>query len=344
VYIVEKVLTNALNNQQVQLTRAANLIGSLLVLRTAIITRITGAGHLGGRDMAMIPIGGKAMYSGGETFSTRIKALMQLLRSHRRINPDDQYVNLVLEHLPRFFDSARFLVQMSPDSFNSAVPQKQIRKKISLLSLLEKGIDFLFDQCSCMADLFEIEISPQVYMDGSLLIVPMNNKTVTSRYSIDPYSQIRKYAMTNFREALEAISRGNYSENIKNEISFAIDFINNLKQNEGITQQISDSTNFSDQYFAVPLHLLVADETLKRSFTGDGNSPVAHEFRMLLERYVKALYPADDFLPIGYGFVDFPFVIFKSYDLAQIRRSLFSANYFLNSRSLNLLNLILSRQ
>lgn len=344
VYIVEKVFSNTLNNQQLQLIRAANLIGSLLVLRTAIMTRITGAGHLGGRDMAMIPIGGKAMYSGGETFSTRIKSLMQLLRSHQRIHPDDQYINLVLKHLPRFFDSARFLVQMSPDSSNSPVPQKQMRKKISLLSLLEKGIDFLFDQCSCMAELFEIEISPRVYMDGSLLIVPMNNKTVTSRYSIDPYSHIRKYATTNFREALETISRGNYSENIKTEITFAIDFIDKLKQDEIITQQISDFSNFSDQYFAVPIHLLVADETLKRSFTGNENSPVTHDFRILLERYVKALYPADDFLPIGNGFVDFPFVIFKSYDLPQIRRSLFSANYFLNSRSLNLLNLILSRQ
>ena len=344
VYIVEKVFTNAPNNQQSKITRAANLIGSLLVLRTAILTRITGAGHLGGRDMAMIPIGGKAMYSGGETFSTRIKSLMQLLRSHQRTHPDDQDIRLVLEHLPSFFDSARFLIQRSPHSSNSPSFQKQTSKNISLLSLLESGVDFLFDQCSCMADLLEIEISPRVYMDGSLLIVPMNNNTVTSRYSIDPYSQLREGATPNFINALETISRGNYSENIKNEISFAIDFLDKLKQNEETTQQLSDSSNFSDQYFAVPLHFLVADETLKRSFTGNENSPASQGFRILLERYVKALYPANDFLPIGDGFLDFPFVIFKSYDLGQMRRSLFSANYFLNSRSLNLLNLILSRQ
>ena len=344
VYIVEKVFTNAPNNQQSKITRAANLIGSLLVLRTAIMTRIVGAGYLGGRNIAMIPIGGKAMYSSGETFSTRIKSLMQLLRSHQRLHPDDQDVKLVLEHLPPFFKSSEFLVQKPPRSSNSPVPHKQMRKKISLLSLLESGVDFLFDQCSCMADLLEIEISPQVYMDGSLLIVPMNNHTVTSCYSIDPYSQIRSHITPNFINALNNISRGNYSENIKNEISFAIDFIDHLSQNEGNTQQISDYSNFSDQYFAVPLHFLVADETLKRSFTGDENFSVSHDFRILLERYVKALYPANDFLPIGDGFVDFPWVIFKSYDLAQIRRSLFSANYFLNSRSLNLLNLILSRQ
>lgn len=346
VYIVEKVFTNTPNNQQdkiTRITRAANLIGSLLVLRTAIMTRITGAGYLGGRDIAMIPIGGKAMYSGGETFSTRIKSLMQLLRSHQRLHPDDQYIKLILENLPRFFESARFLVRNSPRSSNSPVLQEQMRKKISLLSLLESGVDFLFDQCSCMADLLEIDISPRVYMDGSLLIVPMNNNTVTSRYSIDPYSQIRQYATPNFINALETISRENYPEDLKNEISLAIDFIAHLLQNEGNTQQLNDSSNFSDQYFAVPLHFLVADETLKRTFAENENSPVSNDFRMLLERYVKALYPANDFLPIGNGFVDFPFVIFKSYDLTQIRRSLFSANYFLNSHSLNLLNLILSR-
>jgi hypothetical protein len=31
--------------------------------------------------------------------------------------------------------------------------------------------------------------------------------------------------------------------------------------------------------------------------------------------------------PIGNGYPDFPWVIFKSYDLTQIRRSLFKANY-----------------
>lgn len=70
---------------------------------------------------------------------------------------------------------------------------------------------------------------------------------------------------------------------------------------------------------------------------------MSYDFRILLERYVKALYPATDFLPIGDGYPNFPWVIFKSYHLEQIRRSLFKANYFLNSRSLNLLNLILSR-
>lgn len=341
VYIIEKVFTNAPNNQQSKSTRAANLIGSLLVLRAAIMTRILGAGNLGGHNVAMIPVGGKAIYSSGETFSTRIKSLMQLLRSHQRLHPDDQDIKLVCENLFTLFKSSEFLIQ-SPRISNSSVVQQPARKKISLLSLLELGVDFFFDQCSCMAELLEIEISPQVYMEGSLLIIPMNNHTVTSRYSIDPYSQIRSYITTNFRNALKNISQGDYSENIKNEILFAIDFIEHLLQNEGNTQQISDSSNFSDQYLAIPLHFLLKDEILQSSFIGDANSPMSSDFRILLERYIKALYPANDFLPIGNGYPDFPWVIFKSYDLAQIRRSLFKANYFLNSRSLNILNLILS--
>ncbi|MEH1965389.1 ATP-binding protein [Nostoc sp.] len=341
VYIIEKVFTNAPNNQQSKSTRAANLIGSLLVLRAAIMTRILGAGNLGGHNVAMIPVGGKAIYSSGETFSTRIKSLMQLLRSHQRLHPDDQDIKLVCENLFTLFKSSEFLIQ-SPRISNSSVVQQPARKKISLLSLLELGVDFLFDQCSCMAELLEIEISPQVYMDGSLLIIPMNNHTVTSRYSIDPYSQIRSYITANFRNALKNISQGDYSENIKNEILFAIDFIEHLLQNEGNTQQISDSSNFSDQYLAIPIHFLLKDEILQSSFIGDANSLMSYDFRILLERYIKALYPANDFLPIGNGYPDFPWVIFKSYDLAQIRRSLFKANYFLNSRSLNLLNLILS--
>ena len=343
VYILEKVFNNVPKDEQYQpnqITRAANLIGSLLVLRTAIMTRINGVGYLGGRKIAMIPIGGKAIYSSGETFSTRIKYLMELLRSQDRLYPNDKDVKLVLAHLPRFFQSADFLLQKS-----SPTPQSPlIDQKISILSLLELGVDFLFSQCSSMADLLDIEITPQVYIDSSLLIMPMNDCTVKSSYSIDPYEQILNYVTPEFINALNKIGQGNYSQSLKNEICFTLDFFEHLMQNEGNTQQISDSTNFSDQYAAIPLHFLVMDETLNSYFTGDENSPESQEFRSLLERYVKALYPATDFLPIGEGFVNFPWVIFKSYDLTQIRRSLFSANYFINSRSLNLMNLILARK
>lgn len=353
-YIVEKVFSNPEKSKAGQIVSAANLIGSLLILRTAIMTRITGSGFLGKRKMAMIPIGSKAMYSGGETFSTRIKFFLRQLKSYLRTH-SDRYVKRVLEGMPNFLGSAKYLAQKSPESSNSPKHQKQGKEKISLLFLLEKGMDFFFEQCSCMADLFDIELDSSVYIDGSLLIMPMNNRTVKVSYKMDPYSQIGKNATQEFRNALKNISQDNYPDNIKNEAFLAIDFIENLQQNAGVTQHLSDSTNFSDQYLAVPLHFLLADRTLKQAFVesqnkealkgaaGDSNSALSHNFRVLLESYVKALYPASDFLPIGDGYADFPWVIFKSYDLVQMRRSLFSANYCLNSRSLNLLNLILAR-
>lgn len=131
VYIIEKVFTNAPNNQQSKSTRAANLIGSLLVLRAAIMTRILGAGNLGGHNVAMIPVGGKAIYSSGETFSTRIKSLMQLLRSHQRLHPDDQDIKLVCENLFTLFKSSEFLIQ-SPRMSNSSVVQQPARKKLAI--------------------------------------------------------------------------------------------------------------------------------------------------------------------------------------------------------------------
>jgi hypothetical protein len=350
VYIVEELLSNAtnpLNTSQKklsQIVRTANLIGSLLVLRTAILTRIAGAGYLGDRQVAMIPIGGKAMYSGGETFSTRIKFIQQQLQSYLRLNTRDRDVKLVLEHLPRFLQSAKFLVNSPPNSSHSPILQKQKLKKISLLSLLESGVEVLFQQCNSMADLLDLEISPQVYMDGSLLIFPLSDATVNVRYSVDTYSQIRKYITPEFKNSLQYISEGDYPPTLKKEISLAIEFIEHLDDIDNSSQTLSDSSKFSDQYGAVPLHFLVADDTLRASFTEKKPSQVSQDYRQVLERYVKALYPANDFLPIGNGFVKFPFVIFKSYDLAQIRRSLFKSNYFLNSRSLNLLNLMLFRE
>lgn len=67
------------------------------------------------------------------------------------------------------------------------------------------------------------------------------------------------------------------------------------------------------------------------------------EFRSILSRYVHYLYPAYNTLPIGRKYREFPFLLFRSYSLEQMRENVFSDRYLLTSNELNVLNLILCK-
>lgn len=76
-----------------------------------------------------------------------------------------------------------------------------------------------------------------------------------------------------------------------------------------------------------------------------GASESEAEFRDILDIYVRCLYPVgSNLLPIGDKYQEFPFVVFKSYSLGEIRSKFFADNYLLNSPELNVLNLILSQK
>ncbi|MDJ1178883.1 hypothetical protein PJF56_08415 [Roseofilum sp. BLCC_M91] len=66
-------------------------------------------------------------------------------------------------------------------------------------------------------------------------------------------------------------------------------------------------------------------------------------FRYILECYMRSLYPVDNVLPMGDRYQDFPFLIFSSYSLGDIRKQWFGDRYLLNSHELNILNLVLSQ-
>ncbi len=60
--------------------------------------------------------------------------------------------------------------------------------------------------------------------------------------------------------------------------------------------------------------------------------------------YIRLLYPVGNILPIGHKYQDFPFVVFRSYSLEEVRQKIFTGKYILSSNELNILNLILSQE
>lgn len=71
--------------------------------------------------------------------------------------------------------------------------------------------------------------------------------------------------------------------------------------------------------------------------------PEDERFRDILAAYIRLLYPVGNILPIGNNYQDFPFVVFRSYSLEEMRQKVFTDKYLLSSNELNVLNLILSK-
>ena len=86
----------------------------------------------------------------------------------------------------------------------------------------------------------------------------------------------------------------------------------------------------------------ISKEAINQYFTSEEEEPEDLRFRDILEAYIRSLYPVGDILPIGYHYQEFPFLLFRSYSLKEMRNKLFTEIYFLTSSELNILNLILA--
>jgi hypothetical protein len=101
----------------------------------------------------------------------------------------------------------------------------------------------------------------------------------------------------------------------------------------------------------VPVSLFARYEVFEGYFARlrDTESPAAEAlsdqpFRDLLALYAEALFPVEGLLPLGYEYEEFPFVIFNSYSLPELRSKFFAEKQLFASSELNVLNLILTGQ
>jgi hypothetical protein len=67
-------------------------------------------------------------------------------------------------------------------------------------------------------------------------------------------------------------------------------------------------------------------------------------FRTILAGLLQTRYPVDTMLPIGVDYRTYPFLIFRSFNLEEIRKRIFSGNSVFASYEMNILNMLLSTQ
>lgn len=313
-----------------------SLLNILLILKASIMTRIYGCGQIGSDKFIIIPIGGKSVFAAGETFSSQMKNLIDKLKSEHRKNRSDRRLPQVYNSLEDLLGQADFTLRENVES-NSKFQTSYLSQRDFFNNEFSKLVSEGFDK---LLNLNNLELG---YMSGGLLVVPIALQTLEETY-IMPLVKIAKNANSELWHNMQIISYGSaYSETLQFAIKDAMELVKELTNSVDKTQRFEQSSQRKDRYYALPLFAFIAGEVFREYFASNPEEQKYQDFRNILTQYIQALYPVGNVLPIGDKYQDFPFVVFRSYSLEQIRAKIFTDKYILSSNELNVLNLVLSK-
>ncbi|MDY7007339.1 MAG: helicase [Cyanobacteriota bacterium] len=317
-----------------------NLWDILLILKLSIMTRIFGAGRLGTKQFLMIPIGGKSVSAAGNTFSSQITNLIRELKNEHRRHPKKQILKDVYSSLTKIFSSADFVLLEDENKSKKLDSQYS-----SYLSIMESFNQQFSSYCNRLDKLLTLGNIETGHLTGNLLVVPISQHRLEETYLIKLESQIRQFANQDLVDKMKEISRNkNYPPNLISAMEGSVlEFVELLKGDINRTQWFEQNSQNLDQYYALPLFVFMSRELMSEYFKQEPEEEEETEFRTLLSQYVHYLYPAYNTLPIGRKYREFPFIVFRSYSLGEMREKIYSDRYLLTSNELNILNLILCR-
>jgi hypothetical protein len=315
-----------------------SLLNLLLILKTAVMTRIVGYGYLGRERFLMIPIGGKSVSAVGDTFSSKIASLIKALKSEHRSRPQNVYFKEVYEGLEELLSRGEFVLTKNDDSRE---------KGNSYLEMRENFNRKFLQMCNPLEGLLGYDNLEIGHVLGSLLLVPLADKSLDENYQMRLNGEIRKCLENQLLKKMEMLRDSTSSpENVKSAIrGGAIELLQFLNGEVEKTQYFEQQSQQFDRYYAIPLFAFVSGEEMQEYFADTRlEEPEDRRFRDILSAYVRSTYPIDSVMPIGHKYHEFPFIVFRSYSLEQSREKMFTDKYLLSSNELNVLNLILSKQ
>jgi len=312
-----------------------SLLNLLLILKTAVMTRISGYGYLGRDKFLMIPIGGKSVSAVGDTFSNKMASLIKTLKSESiRGNSLLKEVYTSLEEL---LGRGEFVLTNSDNSRHKGDSYLQMRDDFNK-KFLEK--------CNPLAGLLSYDNLEIGHVCGSLLVVPLANQSLLETYQMRLHREIKECLEKKLLHKMYRIRDSkSYPENVISAIrGGAIELLQFLNSDVEKTQYFEQLSQQFDRYYAIPLFAFVSGEEMQEYFADSSQEePEDRRFRDILSAYMREMYPVDSVMPIGHKYQDFPFIVFRSYSLEQSRAKMFTDKYLMSSNELNVLNLILSK-
>ena len=331
-YIAEQIFYEKENPQLSVQEKVVNIVNILLILKAAILTRIKGSCKIGRGEYKIIPVGGKSVLSAEESFTGATAKLIKDLKRQFILHPSDQLLLKVAAKMESLLDKVNITIRELEGSDSNKVSYLSLREPFQ--DKFNKYIQEGFDQ---ILDFPEIE---PCHITGSLLIVPLKDKKVRETYQL----RLSQDVSDELLHQIKSIGNNpNYPKSLHSSVYNVLDLIDKLKTSDSNTRYLQQDSGRFDQYYAVPLFIFTSGQVMEEYFSQGLEDPENNTFRSILERYLSSLFPLGYILPIGHQYEKFPFVLFTSYTLEEIRHKLFTKQHLLTSSELNILNLILSQ-
>lgn len=346
-YLTEQIIYADDENRELAVReRMLHVLNVLLILKTSMMTRIEGSGKLGvNQHFMMIPIGGKSIVTAGETFTSRISTLIKDLETLSRRFGNDTRLAYVASSLRTILEHGRIRL-ITRGKTNE--DQERGPARSSYLSVLPTFTHDFFDAvCNGFDHLLDLPPLEIGHLAGSLLVVPIADKTMRENYRTGLDAVLRQQGTKHdlFAEMEGICHTQRYPESVRMSMRDAIALVQGLRaMSPDKTPHYEQESQHADQHYAIPLITFLAYEVMKQYFE---DAPAETDldqrsFRSLLISSIYSLYPADSFLPLGENYGEFPFVIFRSFNLAEARQRMFTDKYLFTSHEFNILNMLLS--
>ncbi len=343
-YISDRAVYYDESTREISLRESAlNVLNVLLILKTAIMTRIAGCGQVGRQNLMVIPIGGKSVLAAGETFIGILEQLINELRKEYTRNYDRPWLKEVYKSLRELLGQGDFRFS-TPREGKRSIRQEQSNAStyLTLLSTMTtRFTDAAYNGLHSLLDWKPIEPG---YLAGGLLIVSAGQKQLQEQYQMLLTDKLRKTKGSDLYRQMKSIyASKDYPPSLHSSMGKALELINvlNTASPEKTQRFTQDSWN-PDQYYAIPLLAFLQEAVLKEHFSEISEEPEENSFRWLLAAYARTLYPIRSILPIGDEYEEFPFILFRSFNLKEVRNRIFLDTHLLISNEMNVLNMLLA--
>lgn len=344
-YLSDRVLYQEDSDRERALReRLLGITDMLIILKTSLMTRIKGYGQIRRHAFQMIPVGGKAVSSAGGTFPDTMAELVRQLTNEARQKPDQPEIERIADYLQELFAEGNYHWETQEDGKGAQDIQKQryLPERKLLLHRFRDRVAQGFDQ------LLQWPAYELIYLSGGLAILPSQQKKLVQRYLFDLRERARtqrgKRALAILRQLIEE-EKEKFPEQLYLLMEKARDLLWRLQEaSDEETQQFTQSSSYMDQYAAVPLLIFLVPEVFEDYFEQNKDDLNPLPFRQILAGLLKTWYPAETMLPIGDDYRSHPFLIFRSFNLEEIRYRLFAGNSLFASYEMNVLNMLLSTQ
>lgn len=291
---------------------------------------------MGRGNFLMIPIGGKSVSASGQSFTGQLSTLIKELDKESKRHPQNTTLTAVSMGLKKLLSRCEFW--LNSDDYKSSSKSDNI----SYLKLIPEFNAEFAKYCDPLTGLLNLKTPELGHICGSLILVKINSDLAES-YQIRLAKILQSEEEKLLKKMVAIRDSSQYPSSLTASIKGAIDLIDQLQEHHDRTQTLEQQNSWDCQYYAIPLFTFIVGDQIRNYFQSQIPETENDSFRRILSQYVNVLYPCEQVLPIGDRYQEFPFVIFRSYSLEQMRSKVFSDRYLLTSTELNILNLILSQ-